>query len=93
MKIQKEDAMTNRTMCDVLQEMRKLNKTRNYSALAGLIEEAQILGNRMEAAVYDKHDVEHYNKERRRLKAELKKLKDTKDALELEISELGGDDG
>ena len=32
--------MPNRTMCNVLEEMRALDKTRNYTPLAGLIEEA-----------------------------------------------------
>jgi len=39
----------NRTMCEVLDEMRKCNELRNYSALLGLIEEVQIMGNRMES--------------------------------------------
>jgi hypothetical protein len=40
----------NRTLCDVLDEMRKLNETRNYSSLQGLIEEAE----QMSLRIYNK---------------------------------------
>lgn len=39
------------TMCSVLQDMRKCNEVRNYSPLASLIEEAQMLAERMETAL------------------------------------------
>jgi hypothetical protein len=38
----------NRYICSVLEDMRKLNDTRNYGYLEGLIEEAQSYANRME---------------------------------------------
>jgi len=38
-----------RTICDVLKEMRALYKTCNFSPMPGLIEELQVLANRMEA--------------------------------------------
>ena len=44
----------NRTLCDVLQEMRVCNRVRNYSILTSLIEEAQIMGNRMESKLYER---------------------------------------
>ena len=47
-----------RTMCDVLQEMRDANKTRNYSYILGLIEEAQSMANRMEAKLEQINDIE-----------------------------------
>ncbi len=40
----------NRYICTVFEEMRKLDANKNYSSLLSLIEEAQILANRMEAA-------------------------------------------
>lgn len=40
-----------RTLCEVLQEMRDCYKTCNFGAIPGLIEEAQIMGNRMEAGL------------------------------------------
>ena len=43
----------NRTMCDVLEEMRKCYKTRNFASILGLVEEAQGMANRMESAIYD----------------------------------------
>lgn len=51
--------MVNRTLCGVLEEMRKAYETRNFSYLPGLIEEAQRMGNRMEAALSDKHDLRY----------------------------------
>ena len=65
--------MPNRTLCNVLDEMRKANKTRNYSSLLGLIEEAQSMGNRMESALYDKVDVVAYTDKKRQLKRQLRK--------------------
>jgi hypothetical protein len=71
-----------RTMCDVLEEMRKCNEHRNYAALAGLIEEVQTMGNRMEGALYDKKeapaaqlDLERLKQERRELRREVSRLK------------------
>ena len=48
---------TNRYICEVLREMRKCYETRNFSYLLGLIEEAQTLANRMEAAIQDVGDL------------------------------------
>ena len=64
----------NRTICDVFAEMREADKTKNYSYLLGLIEEAQSMANRMEAGLGDKKDLEHMSDEKKRLKKELKKL-------------------
>jgi hypothetical protein len=50
-----------RTMCDILHEMRECYKTRNFSSLLGLIEEAQSAGNRMEAAIGEVHDIADLN--------------------------------
>ncbi len=69
--------MPNRTLCNVLDEMRKANKTRNYSSLLGLIEEAQSMGNRMESVLFDKVDVVTYTDKRRRLKHQLQKAETT----------------
>lgn len=61
--------MPNRYVCDVLEEMRKCYKTRNFAPLMGLIEEAQTMANRMEGALGCKHD---YNTWHDRVKAEKK---------------------
>jgi len=66
----------NRTLCDVLRDMRTAYETRNFSYLLGLIEEAQMMGNRMEAKLYTIKDFGWLEKEIKQLKAEKKKLKD-----------------
>ena len=73
--------MANRMICDVLDELRKCNSTRNYSYMIALVEEAQTLANRMEAALWNQKDVEHTRKEHKRLKEEIKQLKAEKKKL------------
>lgn len=46
----------NRTLCEVFDEMRKCIETLNFGNLKGLVEEGQMMGNRMEAALDDKRD-------------------------------------
>jgi hypothetical protein len=60
--------------------MRKLNETRNFSSLLGLIEEAQVMFNRMEAHLRGvarirtlEEDIQKLKKERRALQKELGK--------------------
>ncbi len=72
----------NRTLCDVLAEIRKCHETHNYSYLLGLVEEAQTMANRMEAGLGNKHDVEYREQKLASLKAEIKALKAEKAALE-----------
>ncbi len=83
--------MPNRTLCNVLDEMRKANKTRNYSSLLGLIEEAQSMGNRMESALYDKRDTTSFTDKKRRLKLQLRKAEKTIKAAR-ELAEESGDE-
>ena len=64
----------NRYMCDVLTEMRTCTETSNYSFLLSLIEEAQILANRMEASLYDKRDYTSIKEKIAEKKVELKKI-------------------
>ena len=73
--------MPNRTICDVLEAMRKCNETRNYSYLTGLIEEAQNYANRMEAALWDQKDIGY-------LRDEISALKKEKKELEAKVKEL-----
>ena len=79
--------MPNRTICDTLEAMRKCYETRNFSYLPGLIEEAQNLANRMESALWDQKEFKYRAKEHKKLKAEIKKLEKTKEALELKHEE------
>ena len=63
-------------MCDVLEEMRDCTKTMNFSYLLGLIEEAQSLGNRMEAKLYDIKDYERLHDDIKDLQKKKKKLEE-----------------
>ena len=64
----------NRYLCDVLSEMRTCTETSNYAYLSSLIEEAQVMANRMEASLYDKNDYTSIKKRIAEKKVELKKL-------------------
>ena len=66
--------MPHRYLCTVLEEMRTCYKTRNFSYLMGLIEEAQVLGERMESALGEKADVESWHKKAKEEEAEYKRL-------------------
>ena len=74
--------MANRYLCDVLQEMRECTKTLNFSYLLGLIEEAQTLGSRMEAKLFEIKDFDHLHKDIAKLKKQKKKLEDKIEELE-----------
>jgi len=63
-----------RTACDVLRNMRECDKTKSYSPLAGLIAEAQIMVDKMEAALIVQKDLVEMNEEWSKLKKELKIL-------------------
>lgn len=66
--------MSNRLVCEVLEEARTCHKTRNYSYLPGLLEEIQTMVNRMESALSEKRDYEHWHKKVKDEKEEYKKL-------------------
>lgn len=74
-----------RTMCDVLYDMRRMNKTRNYSGLIGLIEELQIMANRMEASLGMKKDIKLIQADWQKWKNRSKKM--TKDNIKDEASD------
>ena len=61
----------NRTLCSVLEDMRLCVKTTNFAPMMGLIEEAQIKGNRMEAGLDDKKDLLKLNEEWREIKVKV----------------------
>jgi len=65
----------NRTMCDVLEEMRKCYECRNFSPILGLIEEVQIMGSRMEAKLEDQKDLRDIRDRTKEAREELKTLK------------------
>lgn len=70
-----------RFLCDILQEMRVCCKTLNFSSLLGLVEECQVLGNRMENALEQQRDILQMDEEWTQKKKKL-------EALEKEIKEL-----
>lgn len=72
-----------RLICTVLEEMRTCIKTLNFSYLESLVEEAQLLANRMEAKLEDMADHE-------RLQEDISVLKKQKDKLRSEIKQDGG---
>ena len=82
MTIEDLEEVGTRLMCDVLSDMRQANKSRNYSYLKGLIEEAQYRANRMEDRIYSRNEVERLEKELIKLKSEIKKLRAEKEELE-----------
>lgn len=70
-----------RTMCEVLEEMRQLSKRvtpqtcHKFSEdILYLIEEVQVMGNRMEDGLSLKHSYEALRKKRKRLKDKVDKL-------------------
>jgi hypothetical protein len=63
----------NRTLCNVLEEMRSCYETRNFSYIKGLIEEAQYMGNSMEAALWDQKDFKRASIEYKKIKVKIKK--------------------
>jgi hypothetical protein len=86
----------NRTLCDVLEDMRRCYKIRNFSPMLALIEEAQMMGNSMEAAIGDKDSTrelrEQYGvmrKKHKRLKRKLKVLEAKIEEAEAELSDGG----
>ena len=66
--------ITDRTLCDILEDMRKCHKTRNFSYLPGLIEEAQYRAERMESAIYTAGGMANLEERRAKLKDEIHKL-------------------
>jgi len=74
--------MPNRMLCTVFEEMRDCVKTLNFSYLLGLIEEAQSLGSRMEAHLYDIKDFNRLHNDIKVLKKKRKKLEEKVEEVE-----------
>lgn len=82
------DNMPNRYICTVLEEMRTCIETLNFSYLKSLVEEAQTLANRMEAALNDANDLEWKQEQLREVKKETKEYRKQKAELLNEIEKL-----
>jgi predicted transcriptional regulator len=73
----------NRLMCTVLDEMRECCKQLNFRPMSALVEEAQILANRMEAGLEDQKDLRTMDEEIHKLKKLRKELyEECKEMLE-----------
>ena len=64
-----------RLACVILDEMRDLYKTYNFSPMLSLIEEIQSVVNRMESALEYQDDIEFLHKKRDSLNKEISDLK------------------
>lgn len=63
-----------RTLCEVIEEIRKCYNSRNFAPILGLAEEIQILGNRMEAGLDLKHNFKEGMEKLHTLRTEYKEL-------------------
>ncbi len=82
--------VSTRSLCCVLDDMRSCHKTRNFSYLPGLIEEAQYRANRMENAIEKIggwEGVRSQEKQRIKLKKEIKDLEEKRDKLKEQVPE------
>ena len=77
----------NRYLCDIFKDMRTSVEKLRIDMIPGLIEEAQIYGNRMEAKLDDQYDMKRLLDEKSTLKHEVQKLRDKKQELERELEE------
>lgn len=77
-----------RSLCAIIDEIRKLHKSRNYAALLGLAEEAQVYANRMEAALAQQKDIMEIQKKRSKLKDEYLDLLDRYKKIKEKVSKL-----
>lgn len=66
--------MPTRYICDVLDEMRQCYKTMNFGCMRGLIEEAQIMANRMEASLREQKDYNTWVEKTKKEKQEYNNL-------------------
>lgn len=78
----------NRHLCDVLEEMRECYKSRNFSHLKGLIEEAQSMANRMESGLRNKKDLQKLQEETSKARKAYKDLRRDFEKLEKEVKVL-----
>ena len=82
--------MTNRPVCDVLEEMRECFKHFNFALLPSLIEEVQLAVNRMESKLWDLKDWEQLKDDIRERRLELKRIKEEKEKMEDAIENMRG---
>lgn len=72
-------------LIQIVSNIKICEKTNNFTNIMAEIEHWQALGNKLESALSDKHDVESWSKKRHDLKAEIKALKKERAELKKEI--------
>ncbi len=82
---------THRTICAVLEEIRKAYETRNFSYIPGLVEEAQTYANRMESKLWDQNEYDRAKYKYKKLKKKIKEL-ESKDEQEVQVISVKEDD-
>jgi DNA-binding transcriptional regulator GbsR (MarR family) len=80
-----------RTLCAVLEEMRKCCQTLHFAALPGLIEEAQSMGNRMETKLDQVKDLDRLESFLRERKSELERLRQEFEVVRHALDEHGSE--
>lgn len=78
--------MLNRYICDVIEDMRKMYATRNFSGFLGSVEEIQSMASRMENKLSDYREVDDIHKAYKKLKKEFDKAYDEYAAFVDEIN-------
>ena len=82
----------NRYLCDIFTDMRKAVEMLRFDLIPGLIEEAQIYGNRMESKLDDQNDMKQLLEDKSRLNDEVIELRKKKEALEKELEKENDDE-
>jgi hypothetical protein len=72
----------NRHACDVLQVLRTMHETHNYSGLMAAVEELQAMFNSMESALRYRSDIQEWHREAR-------EIADTVDKMQEEAHKMG----
>ena len=80
-----------RYLCEVLDEMRNCYKTYNFSPILSLIEEAQMMGNRMESALGERRDYFSWHDETKEARKRLEELEKEIKKLQKQKEQLEGD--
>jgi hypothetical protein len=82
----------NRFLCDIFTDMRKAVEMLRFDLIPGLVEEAQIYGNRMEAKLDDQNDIKQLLEDKSKLNDEVIELRKKKEALEKELEKENGNE-
>lgn len=79
-----------RTWCSIIEDLKSCFKSRNFSYMLGLLEELQYAGDKMEAALEGKRDIQDWSERRSNLDREIENLEAQIKDKKNEIEELTG---